>query len=199
MEWYWQGKIEVLGGIACPIATSSTTNPTWTVLGFNLGIRGDRPTTARTAHRLLWAAIAQSVWRLATGWTVRGSDSGGSEIFHTRPDRLRSSPSLLHIGYRVSFRGIKRPGRGVNHPPQYSAEVKERVELCHYSVSGPSWPVLGRTLPLLSPSINTPGTFPVPACEVYKTAMIACGTKCILLHHGCPLCFRIGFHTHEGL
>jgi hypothetical protein len=29
----------------------------------------------------------------------------------------------------VSFPGVKRPGRGVDHPPQSSAEVKERVEL----------------------------------------------------------------------
>jgi hypothetical protein len=45
----------------------------------------------------------------------------------------------------VSFRGVKRPGRGVNHPYSSRAEVKERVELYLYSLSGPSWPVLGRT------------------------------------------------------
>ena len=28
-----------------------------------------------------------------------------------------------------SFPGAKRPGLGVDHPPPYSAEVKERVEL----------------------------------------------------------------------
>ena len=28
-----------------------------------------------------------------------------------------------------SFMGVKRPGRGVDHPPTSSAEVKERVEL----------------------------------------------------------------------
>jgi len=28
-----------------------------------------------------------------------------------------------------SFSGVKRPGRGVDHSPPYSAEVKERVEL----------------------------------------------------------------------
>jgi hypothetical protein len=39
-------------------------------------------------------------------------------------------------------------GRGIDHPPPYSAKVKERVELYLYSPSGPSWPVLGRTLPL---------------------------------------------------
>jgi hypothetical protein len=46
-----------------------------------------------------------------------------------------------------SFPGIKRPRRGVDHPPPSSAEVKEIVELYLYSPSGPSWPVLGRTLP----------------------------------------------------
>ena len=47
----------------------------------------------------------------------------------------------------VSFPGVKRPGRGVDHPPPYSAVVKERVELDLYTLSGPSWPVLGRPLP----------------------------------------------------
>ena len=38
-----------------------------------------------------------------------------------------------------------RRGRGVSHPPPSSAEVKGRIELYLYSLSGPSWPVLGRT------------------------------------------------------
>jgi hypothetical protein len=36
-----------------------------------------------------------------------------------------------------SFPGVTRPGRGVDHPPPSSAEVKERVELYLYSPSGP--------------------------------------------------------------
>jgi hypothetical protein len=47
-----------------------------------------------------------------------------------------------------SLPGVKRPWRGVDHPPPSSAVVKERVELYLYSPSGPSWPVLWRTLPL---------------------------------------------------
>jgi hypothetical protein len=47
-----------------------------------------------------------------------------------------------------SFPGVKRPGRGVDHPPPSSAEVKGRVQLYLYSPSGPSWPVLGWPLPL---------------------------------------------------
>ena len=50
----------------------------------------------------LWAGIAQSVLRLARGWTVRGSNPGGGEIFHHRPDRRCGPPSLLYFGYRVT-------------------------------------------------------------------------------------------------
>jgi hypothetical protein len=47
-------------------------------------------------------------------------------------------PSLLYNGYGVSFPGVKRSGRGVDHPPPSSAEVKEIVELYLCSPSGPS-------------------------------------------------------------
>jgi hypothetical protein len=70
----------------------------------------------------------------------------GVRFFSTRPERPWGVLSLLYNGYRVSFPGVRRPGRGFDHPPS-SAEVKERVELYLYSPSGPSWPVLGRTLP----------------------------------------------------
>jgi hypothetical protein len=54
-----------------------------------------------------------------------------------------------------SFPGVKRPGRGADHPPSSSAEVEGRVELYIYSPSGPSWPVLGRILPLLYANFYT--------------------------------------------
>jgi len=47
---------------------------------------------------------------------------------HTDPG-AHPGPSRMGTG---SFRGVKRPGRGVNHPPPSSAEVKERVELYLY-------------------------------------------------------------------
>jgi hypothetical protein len=34
-------------------------------------------------------------------------------------------------------------GHGVDHPPPYAMEVKERVELYLYIPSGPLWPILG--------------------------------------------------------
>jgi len=41
------------------------------------------------------------------------------------------------------FPGVKRPGRGVDHPSPSRADVKERVQLYLYYTGGPSWPVLG--------------------------------------------------------
>jgi hypothetical protein len=46
-----------------------------------------------------------------------------------------------------SFRGVKRSGRGVDHTPTSSAEVKERVRLYFCATSEPSWPVIGWILP----------------------------------------------------
>ena len=63
----------------------------------------------------------------------------GGEIFCNCPNRSWIPPSLLQNGYP----GVKRPGRGVDHPPPSSAKVKERVELHRYSTSRPSWPVQG--------------------------------------------------------
>ena len=54
--------------------------------------------------------IAQSIKRLATDWTVRGSNPSGGEIFRTRPDRSCGSHRLLYSGYWVSFLGGKAAG-----------------------------------------------------------------------------------------
>ena len=65
------------------------------------------------------AVIAESLWRLAKGWMVRGSNSGGGEIFRTCSDWPWGPPGLLYNGYRVSFPGVKQPGCGValtTHP-----------------------------------------------------------------------------------
>jgi len=55
------------------------------------------------------AAIAQSVQRLATGWSILGSNPGAGEIFRTSPDRPWGPPRLLYSGYRV-FAGGKAAG-----------------------------------------------------------------------------------------
>jgi hypothetical protein len=94
-------------------------------------------------------------WLFDTGWTVRGSTDGGSEIFRTRSDRPWSPQNFLYNGYRVSFPEVKRRGRGVDHPPPSSVEVKERVELYLYSPSGPSSLVPGGNLCVIM-SLHSP-------------------------------------------
>ena len=49
----------------------------------------------------------------------------GGEIFRTSPDRPRGPPSLLYDGYRAFFPEVKRPGRGVDHPPHPAPRLKE--------------------------------------------------------------------------
>jgi hypothetical protein len=96
-----------------------------------------------------------------TGYRSRHSDSlragrSGDQIpvasrysipVHNGPG-IKPSSCTMGTG---SFPGVKRPGRGVDHPPPSSAEVKERVEVNLYSPFGPSRPVLGRTLPFTLP------------------------------------------------
>ena len=61
------------------------------------------------------------------GWTVRGSNPGGGEIFRTSPDRPWGPSSLLYNGYPVSSEGKERPGRDAD----------------------PLWSCKGRAIPLL--------------------------------------------------
>jgi len=87
------------------------------------------------------------------------------EIFRTRPYQSWDPPSLLYNGYRISFPGLKRPGRGV-HSFSSSVEVKEIVEACHHSPSGPQWPVVERALPILP--------FCILFCYTYTLYIILC-------------------------
>ena len=65
---------------------------------------------------------------------VPESDPGRDEIFRARPDRSYGPSSLLYNGYQVSFPGVKRPWRGVHHPPRFGDEGKERS-----CTSNPLW------------------------------------------------------------
>jgi hypothetical protein len=70
------------------------------------------------------AGIAQSVQQLATGWTVRGLNPGRCEIFHTRPDGPGAHPASYTMG-TGSILGVKRPGRGFDHPPHLAPRLKK--------------------------------------------------------------------------
>jgi hypothetical protein len=69
-----------------------------------------------------------------------GIESRWGRDLCTRLDRPWDPPSFLYSGYRVSLPRVKRPGRGVDHPPLSRAEVKERVELCFCP---PPWGIRG--------------------------------------------------------
>ena len=82
------------------------------------------PAVHPPSHKVTWVRLAQSVYRLATGWTVRGSNPCGGEIFRTRPDRRWIPSSLLYNRYRV-FTGGKAAGRGVDHPPHLALRLRK--------------------------------------------------------------------------
>jgi hypothetical protein len=58
------------------------------------------------------------------------------------PVGTRFSASFQTVG-TGSFPGVKRPGRGVDHLPPSSTEVKKKVELYLHSLPGPSSSVMG--------------------------------------------------------
>jgi len=93
---------------------------------------------------LLWCKLSRYRDSLRAGWAGDRNPGGGrfSAAIQTGPGAHPTS----HTMGTESFPGVKRPGRGVDHPLPPSAEVKERVGLHLYSLSGPSWPVLELTL-----------------------------------------------------
>jgi len=66
---------------------------------------------------------------------------------------IQTGPGAHPISYTMgngSLPGVEQLGSDDDHPIPLTVEVKERVELYFYSLSGPWWPVLGRNLPLPS-------------------------------------------------
>ena len=64
---------------------------------------------------------------------------------------VQNGPGIHPASYTMgtgSFPRVKRPGRGVDHPPPSNAEVKKIVELYLYFASELSWLVLGWPLHL---------------------------------------------------
>jgi len=81
----------------------------------------------RTGDAITKCCGADSSVGIATvyGLGDPGIESRWVEIFRTSPDRPWGPPSLLYNGYRVSLPGVKRPGRGVDHPPHLAPRLKE--------------------------------------------------------------------------
>ena len=66
----------------------------------------------------------------------RSGDRATMVVRFSAPGRPWGPTSPLYNGYRVSFPGVKRLGRGVDYPPPPSVDVKERVQLRLYTLSG---------------------------------------------------------------
>ena len=97
----------------------------------------------------------------------------------------RAYPASCTMG-TGSFPGVKRPGRGADHLPPPKRQGHERVELYLYSPSGPSWPVLGRTLLLLYlppviVSMCTLEDFPYKISPVSAVSLISLLPRCTAL------------------
>ena len=90
-------------------------------------------------------------------WAGRSGDRISVGASRTRPARLWGPPSLPYNGYRSFSQGVKRPGCGVDHPPPFGVEVKDRVELYLYS---PIWVFV--------------------ACS--RVNCVLCCTRCTFLH-----------------
>ena len=75
--------------------------------------------------------------------TRYGLDGPGIESRWGRPSRPALGPTQPPIQWVPRLTRSKRRGRGVDRSPLSSAEVKERVEIYLYCLSGPSWSVLG--------------------------------------------------------
>ena len=86
---------------------------------------------------------------------VRGSDPGGSDVFHTW-----GPPSLLYNGYRVFLGGKERPGRDADPSPPSSAMFKK-------GSSYTSTPPMGRTYGLYRATVFVQGCTLPELCHSY--------------------------------
>jgi len=87
--------------------------------------------------------MAQAVMQLATGRKARKANPGSRQIFRTRSDRPWCPATQPPIQWVPGLSGGKGTGRGADHPPQSSADVRERVKLYIYYPSVPSWQFIG--------------------------------------------------------
>ena len=79
-------------------------------------------------------AEVQRMWNYNTAvpyafisWYLRIESLWGRDFREPSRAALGAAQPLCSW-YWLPFPGVKRPGRGVEHPPPSSAEVKERVE-----------------------------------------------------------------------
>jgi len=97
------------------------------------------------------ARIAQSVQRLATGWTGRGPNPGGKYNSHTRPDRVHPTSCTIDTG--VPSTG-KATGERRRSPIHTKRRGQRRSRGIPSLPSVPSWQVTSKTLTFFIKSVN---------------------------------------------
>jgi hypothetical protein len=126
--WSWnQRSSETLGQCTSVTSQNTTCLRSWFYIYTHAHTRTH--THTHTHIYIYIGPVAQSVQRLATGWTVRGTNPGGGEIFCTCPDRPWGPPSLLYNEYRVFPGGRKQPERDADPSSLLVPRSKNRVEL----------------------------------------------------------------------
>jgi hypothetical protein len=99
-----------------------------------------------TRFELLWLLIADldSSVIIVTACRLDGlgvESRWGRHFPH--PSRLALGPIWPPVWWVPGLCWVKQLGRGIDHPPPSSSEVKERTELYLYFPSVPSWQVIG--------------------------------------------------------
>ena len=133
----------------CPSATLSTTNPTWTGLGVNPGLRGERPTTNRLGHRLFsfpyhWTpicflALHPPQWAMASSLmrfldhTQRHTTVGTSPL-----DEWPARPRHLYLTtHNTHNRQISLTPAGLE--PAISASERQQTYALDRAATGTGW------------------------------------------------------------
>jgi hypothetical protein len=99
----------------------------YSILKFDLHFRYNFLFDDGYVYYIHYSLLLRMQWNSC--WAVRGSSPGEGEIFWTGPDRSWDQPSLLYNRFQFAFPGLNRSRRDLNHPPSFSTEVKEEVEL----------------------------------------------------------------------
>ena len=97
-------------------------------------------------------------------------------------------PACCAVG-TGSFPGVKRPGRGADHPLPSKCRGQERVGLYLYSPSGPSWPVIGRTFSFTHDFGSKLRMFCYTTNTLYNHNITSCVSNDVLTEVSSLLCY----------